>query len=257
MKSGRKGGGKPHAHKGQRRRHVVVLEPGWQGIFATCVRGKESSARRELVEWISDLVDQKWPQESEQSPEQTQPDNGIEDSIAKEIAELSSDKSRLRIQPCDLGCDCLIFVKLRWPINPTELAIAAAQKALNSGTTIRYTLRLTPVKLVSAKLDSLSQLEDIISHAFEGGPWKFAVYPTIRNNNQILRDDLIRATAQLVGRTEGDHKVDLKNWDKLILVEVFQSVMGLSVVGGDYEELSRLNLRLLCEKGALNSVEAE
>lgn len=254
MKSGRKGESKRHVRKPQRKKHVVVLEPGWQGLFATCVRGKESSARRELVEWITDLVNEKWPVDTSDSENQAA-SNSIEDSIASEVAALTQKESKPRIQPCDLGCDCLIFVKLKWPINPLEIAIAAARKALTSGITVRHTLRLTPAKLIPAKLDCLDQLDEVVDQAFQGGPWKFAIHPTIRNNTQIVRDDLIRATAQLVGRTEGDHKVDLKNWNKLILVEVFQSVLGISVIGRDYEELLRLNLRALCEKGALSSTD--
>jgi len=46
--------------------------------------------------------------------------------------------------------------------------------------------------------------------------------------------------AQAVGP---DHKVDLKDFDLLILVEVYRNICGLSVVGGDFDTaMKRFNL---------------
>lgn len=48
---------------------------------------------------------------------------------------------------------------------------------------------------------------------------QFAIRPTIRNHNILTRDSIIKQVASLVG--EG-HKVDLKNYELLIIVEVYQ-----------------------------------
>ena len=38
------------------------------------------------------------------------------------------------------------------------------------------------------------------------------------------------------------HSVDLKNYDALILVDVYRNVLGMSVVGRDFDKLKRFNL---------------
>ena len=48
---------------------------------------------------------------------------------------------------------------------------------------------------------------------------KFAIRPLIRNNKEFLRDGVINTIAAAVGP---GHKVDLKNYDLLILVEIYK-----------------------------------
>lgn len=93
---------------------------------------------------------------------------------------------------------------------------------------------------------------------------------SIRNNKQFTRDEVIRRIAAAVGH---GHKVDLSGYDLLILVEIYQvrdpvpvcfrctgvcqcapvalvrsdadeqqNVVGMSVVGSDFEKLKRFNL---------------
>lgn len=54
--------------------------------------------------------------------------------------------------------------------------------------------------------------------------------------------------AQAVGP---GHKVDLKEFDLLILVEVYKNICGLSVVGGDFDTtMKRFNLDELASSSA-------
>ena len=48
---------------------------------------------------------------------------------------------------------------------------------------------------------------------------KFAIRPSIRNNKEFTRDEIIKTVAAAVGP---GHKVDLRGYDHLILVEVYQ-----------------------------------
>lgn len=48
---------------------------------------------------------------------------------------------------------------------------------------------------------------------------QFAVRPNMRNHNTMKRDAIIKMVAGLVGQP---HKVDLKNYDLLITVEIYQ-----------------------------------
>lgn len=51
---------------------------------------------------------------------------------------------------------------------------------------------------------------------------KFAIRPTIRNNDKLDRDYIIKAVADAVSQLNTSHSVDLKNYDCLILVEVYR-----------------------------------
>jgi tRNA acetyltransferase TAN1 len=65
---------------------------------------------------------------------------------------------------------------------------------------------------------------------------QFAIRPNIRNNSVLTRDLVIQLVAQAVGP---GHKVDLKQFDVLILVEVYKNICGMSVVGGDFDTTMR------------------
>lgn len=55
----------------------------------------------------------------------------------------------------------------------------------------------------------------------------------------MKRDDVIKQIAQIVGPS---HSVDLKHYDCLILVDIYRNILGMSIVGSDYEQLKRFNL---------------
>ncbi|KAL2262336.1 hypothetical protein VTK26DRAFT_1678 [Humicola hyalothermophila] len=68
----------------------------------------------------------------------------------------------------------------------------------------------------------------------------YAIRPSIRNHSNLKRDVVIDTIAALVN--DERHKVNLTSPDKVILVEVYQTVCGMSVVDGDWDELKRYNL---------------
>jgi tRNA acetyltransferase TAN1 len=51
---------------------------------------------------------------------------------------------------------------------------------------------------------------------------KFAIRPTIRNNDILNRDVVIKTVADAVGRLGSSHSVNLTDYDCLILVEVYR-----------------------------------
>jgi tRNA acetyltransferase TAN1 len=88
---------------------------------------------------------------------------------------------------------------------------------------------------------------------------KFAIRPTIRNNEKFNRDDVIRMVAdKITALGNGKHSVDLKGYDKLVLVDVYRNVVGMSVVGNEFERLRRFNLAELhaTHLGEVDSVKA-
>lgn len=62
----------------------------------------------------------------------------------------------------------------------------------------------------------------LIASGLETDLSKFAIRPTIRNNDKLDRDYIIKTVADAVSQLNSNHSVDLKNYDCLILVEVYR-----------------------------------
>jgi tRNA acetyltransferase TAN1 len=152
----------------------------------------------------------------------------IEDSIAQELSAIQESKNAGLFIPVDLDCECVIFFRTRLPIDPVEIVKKICKDVKESKRKkSKYAQRLTPVALTAvATHDNLKALASKVLasqfHAAEGQtPVKFAIRPTIRNHNTLERDEIIKSVAEAVGHDHG-HSVDLKNFDKMILVECFK-----------------------------------
>ncbi|KAL8375764.1 hypothetical protein RB595_007065 [Gaeumannomyces hyphopodioides] len=178
--------------------------------------------------------------------------------------------------------DCLLFVKTREPIEPVEFAhricvdakAAADPKVRRS----RYLNRLTPITLVGRASDKGVQevCEKVLpqwfamkrtkdegeqQRAVEGATGKteessvpaaaaadndkekpaytYAIRATTRNQCPLKRGDVIN---QIAGMIDDRHKVNLGSPDKVILVDMYQNIYGMSVVDGDWDGLKRYNI---------------
>ena len=65
----------------------------------------------------------------------------------------------------------------------------------------------------------------------------------MRNNNQMGSRGVIDVVAGKVAAMGGGHKVDLKGYEKLVLVEVYRNVVGMGVLevggAGEWEAMLR------------------
>ncbi|KAL7932403.1 hypothetical protein V8C35DRAFT_306965 [Trichoderma chlorosporum] len=85
--------------------------------------------------------------------------------------------------------------------------------------------------------------EPVTKQAETGSPFTYAIRPTMRNHSILESQAVIKMIA---GMVKPEHKVNLKNPDKVILVEIFQLFCGVSVVDGkEWEELKRYNINVL------------
>ncbi|OAP65397.1 hypothetical protein AYL99_01369 [Fonsecaea erecta] len=271
---------KPQDSRAKSRRPATISASGIHsddvGIFVTCDKGQE----RKCLQELSDLLDELLAADTgcqavEASPDIQRDKDDVEVDIEADIlAELDSLKSKREPQNglspklafITLDIPCVSFV--RFPSNSSldpvdivsKLCLLASNKA-GAGPRSRYIKRLTPVTLIRKTLnDGLHSLCDkVLPRHFlvdddnkssseqedesKQQPCKFAIRPTIRNNNKINRDEVIRVVAdKIVGLGQGKHSVDLKGYDKLVLVDVYRNVIGMSVVGSEYQTLKRFNL---------------
>lgn len=238
------------------------IDPNTCGVYATCNRGKEQGCRKELMHLFSEKIEKWYPSwrdeaEDEQTDEKPS-DLSVEDQIKKELEELKTKKDGDKksasdlLHAMDLGCECLVFIKMRKPIQPAEFISRICQEAhASKEKNTRFTQKLTPVSYsVSASMEELKKLAESVLkphfHQEKQEPVKFAIQVTRRNFNTLEKDDIIKTVANAVGHEHG-HKVDLKQYDKLILIECYKNSIGMSVVS-DYLKYEKFNLQQIFEK---------
>ncbi|KAI6355090.1 hypothetical protein MCOR25_008341 [Pyricularia grisea] len=178
--------------------------------------------------------------------------------------------------------DCLLFVKTKTPIEPVEFVhrICLDTKASSglSARRFRYLNRFTPITLMGRASDKgfievcqkvLPQhfkMSEASQDAEEGDiaaddrikvqspeeakkedkeqstppECTYAIRLSTRNQCPLKRDDVIKGIASLID--DQRHKVNLTKPDKVILVDMFQNLYGMSVVDGDWDDLKRFNI---------------
>ena len=264
-----------------------VICSGDRGVFVTCDKGREQKSLLELHDLIQQYLEEVGlnasgvPTDQEKSsaaeqlgeirPADTLGRTGIEADIASELAQLKNNDSQQEssmhapkpIQLITLDIPCVSFLRLPpgSTLDPVDivhkLCLSAAVPA--SPQKSRYIKRLTPISnLAKALSQGLEKIcEDVLPKHFGPGEDErvisttFAIRPSIRNNDKLDRDAVIKLVAthvQDIGN--GQHKVDLKYYKKGVLVEVYRGWVGICVVDNTgtgpyekgYEGLKRFNL---------------
>ncbi|KAI9834214.1 MAG: hypothetical protein M1819_003052 [Sarea resinae] len=231
------------------------IEPGDAGIWATCSKGKEGKCVGELKDLFDEYVERLYPgQESEDDGEDEELD--IEAEIKKEVEGMKRPRKEALFAHVKLDVQCVVFFKTSKPVEPMSFVHAICQDAFSASRRKRgrWVKRLTPMTLMGRATEKgLEEVAEAVlaPHFHQGEARKFAIRPSLRNHSTLTRDRIIKQVASTVGP---GHKVDLKDYEFLILVEVYKSVLGMSVVGPDYEKLKRYNLAEIYEPSATSSI---
>lgn len=262
------------------------LDPSTAGIYATCARKHEKQAAQELGQFFEEKLEEIYAAELKEIDEQEvgEGDDGsneehlsIEDEIKRELSELKDKRTpcdskdgtkRELLKFIDLNCECVIFCKTRKPIEPEEFVrqlIKGISDPENLEKRTRYIQKLTPItSSCSSSMEQLIKLaQRVLAPHFhnEGSQkdYKFAVDVTRRNFNALERLDIINQIVSEVGKDgQYNHKVDLKSYDKLILVECFKNNIGMSVVDGDYtKKYKKYNVQQIYENKLKEHAEKE
>ena len=220
--------------KGQPGYVAPSIEPGDAGIWATCPMGKEGPCTSELRDLFEEYATKLYGETSNNAARACGEENDdeingvdIESEIREEVQGLksSSKKEETLFQPVKTDIQCVLFFKTRPPIEPVEFVQRICKDALQGATKKhRWVKRLTPITVMGkASEEGLEKVAaavlEPIFHSKDGASTKFAIRPTRRNHNVLQRDDIIKQIATFVGPK---HTVDLKNYDHLILVDVYR-----------------------------------
>lgn len=215
--------------QGQSNYVAPSIAPGDCGIWATCEMGRESRSTAELRDLFEEYAKKLYGSPQEQADgeggnEDTEAD--IEAEIKKEVLGMKSRSSKKEelFQSVKVDIQCVLFFKTRPPIEPVSFVHTICKDAAEGATQrARFVKRLSPMAMMGkATEDGLAKVADaVLGPVFHGhgDVLKFAIRPTRRNHNVMKRDDIIKQIARAVG---GNHRVDLKGYDRLILVDVYK-----------------------------------
>ncbi|KAI1362392.1 hypothetical protein F5Y08DRAFT_312314 [Xylaria arbuscula] len=247
-----------------------TLEVGDMGFWVTCQRQKEMRAADEILSLCEEYGQKLFGINSGATDKAAEDDDGdepedIEAAIEKELATMRS-ANKTKDSPFGLirmNVDCVLFMRTRAPVDPLKLvqeickdaAVANSRELLRS----RFINKLTPITLTGKATEK--GLEDlakkVLSDHFrladgesdangdddgESNACSYAIRPTLRAHSTLKRTEIIDKVANMISKR---HKVDLKNPDKVIIIEIFQTFCGMSVVGKDWEAMKRYNIHEL------------
>ncbi|KAM0348328.1 hypothetical protein ACHAPU_004296 [Fusarium lateritium] len=248
-----------------------TLEVNDEGIWVTYARGMKGKAIREFKslchEYGESLFGVKPPKE-DGDDEDDENAGDIEASIEKELASLTQPKPKTKqtFTPIGTGLDCVFFMKTVKPVEPLKFVTKVSQDAKDCPDPMqrktKYINRLTPIfdtdkatdkgiervarTVMGPHFELKSESGDDVATEEEGEgstPCTYAIRYNIRNHTAFKSSEVIKKIADLV---KSKHKVNLTNPDKVVLVEIFQTFCGISVVDGkESEELKRYNLNEL------------
>ncbi|RCK65687.1 tRNA acetyltransferase TAN1 [Candida viswanathii] len=256
-----------HSNKPAKKRFKNVaklLDPNTSGIYVTCARRKESQCRQELMNLLSEKIPEYFDlskaddEDDEEEPEEKK-ELSIEEKIQLELEELkeSKDSKKEFLQPIDIDLECLVFIKTRKPVDSEVLVQNICAECFESGKkTTRYTQKLIPIMNTCSAggeepLEKVKEMaKGVLARHFhkekDQKPVKFAVQVSRRNFNQLQSDQIIKTIAEAVGRDHG-HSVDLKNYEKLIIVECYKNSIGMGVAD-NFLKYSKFNLQQIYDK---------
>ncbi|KAG4987420.1 THUMP domain-containing protein 1 [Glycine max] len=176
----------------------------------------------------------------------------IDKLIEEEFKELG-DKNKRCFVKLDSGCNGVVFVQMRkkdGDRSPKDIVHRIVTSAASTGKHMsRFILRILPIEIAcyASKEEISRAIKPLVEQYFPvetQNPHKFAVLYEARANTGVDRMEIIDAVAKSV---PGPHKVDLKNPDKTIVVEIARTVCLIGVIE-KYKELSKYNLRQLTSR---------
>ncbi|KAI1135446.1 hypothetical protein F5Y05DRAFT_394453 [Hypoxylon sp. FL0543] len=238
------------------------LEAGDVGILTTTVKGKERQALEEMIDICEEYGEKLYgiKRQDAVEAEDEDADDDIEAAIKKEVQAMKSatKPKDAAFEPIRLDLDCLTFIRTKPPVDPVALVkhicTDAREARDKTQRRARFINRFTPVtasaKATEAGLEEVARKvlgehfqlagdDDEQAAAEKPDAYSYAIRPSFRAHNTLKRDDVIKKVASLIAPR---HKVNLSSPDKVILIDIYQTFCGMSVVDGDWETLKRYNL---------------
>ncbi|GAB7356983.1 hypothetical protein MBLNU459_g7819t2 [Dothideomycetes sp. NU459] len=217
-----------------------TIQAGDSGIWVTCDKGREGKCIGELKDLFNDYAEELYGDQLHDAEEKDDSDGGevnIEEEIQAELEGIKKPQTEPLFIPIRLDVQCAKTYQVCKASVTDDSNGQGVGGGIGEGGNGSFGTTLSSGAKDSAQGQRTITNLTIVNCSL--ACMQFAIRPTLRNHNVLSRDSIIRQTAAAVG---AGHKVDLKGYDDLIIVEAYTSICGMSVVPNDFEELKRYNL---------------
>lgn len=227
------------------------IEPGDKGFLVTC-NFKEKESVGECYRLLNEYYN-KLNLESQDAKKEDDDDD--EDDITSQLQnqiEKTNQESKERAHKffsIETGVPNLIFIKtsIDDPLTLANKIIRDLHETKQKRT--KVTLRFIPIQSVcKAKIEDIKNAAGLLfDKHFLKKPSTFGIIYNKRYHQELQRDDVIKELAELVAAKNVANKVNLKDPEQSIIVEIIKNVCLLAVVP-DYFKLKKYNINELWEK---------
>jgi len=251
------------AKKSKKYAEGKVLKEGMVGFLLTC-NNREKEAVREGYNLLNEFADklfgsEKKPDECLDSLDTDDIDKAFDAEKDNLDDEINKKPSERRFQQVESGANNCLFIKTTLH-NPKLLVNSILDDIVSTKSQkARYILRMIPVigtcKAFNENIEKLAEekLSDIFK---EGTELTYCLLFKSRNNNNVLRDDMIKLIGSVVKNQPGKTSVDLKTPDICIVIEVIRNVCCLGIVE-QYFKRKKYNLVELGKSDNLADTKSE
>lgn len=223
------------------------LDVNLKGFLCSC-NNRERDCVRESYNILNKYADILWPPKPAEPATSSEAKPDIEDDLQRELKELRSEKrDTKRFQVIDSGAKNFLFIKTTVE-DPVKLAESIVQEiSEKKDQETKFLLRLVPIETTCKAYvkDIEKAFEPLCEKHFSAEAKSFSIVFNHRNNNSVSRDEVIKAIADMVaehGKSKNvEHKVDLKNAEVSIIIEIVRGFAFLGVVP-DFIKYKKYNL---------------
>lgn len=222
------------------------LDINMKGFLCSC-NNREKDCISEAYNILNKFLDMQ-ENKQEMLDQNTQTETDVQDDLTNEIANLKSESKWKTFQVVESGAKNFLFIKTSIN-NPVELATSIM---LNIKSTkkqqTKFLIRLIPIEVTCKAYikDIEIAFKPLADKYFMQEGKTFSVAYNHRNNNNLIREEVIKCIANIINKCRSDNKVDLKSAQVVVIVEVIKGIALLSVVP-DYIEYKKFNLLALSE----------
>ncbi|XP_044753109.1 THUMP domain-containing protein 1 homolog [Coccinella septempunctata] len=223
------------------------MDVNYKGFLCSC-NNREKDCIRESYQILNKAVDELYGSDS---PEQKTEEIDISDEISKEIDALKSDKlnQKFKFNVCDSGAKNLIFIRTTLD-DPAKISQHIVENIFQTKQQqTRFLLRLVPIEVTcKAYLKDIEKaFEPLAEKYFQNEGRTFSIVYNHRNNNSLSRDEVIKTIAEKVSSLNKDNKVNLKEADVSIVIEIIRGFAFVGVVP-NFLKYKKYNLLALSDK---------
>lgn len=228
----------------QARKAQNSLEIGDKGFLVTC-NFKEREALREVYKLLNDYSDQVVGDTEEVVKPQEDEDEDITSQLQEQINKTKQETKQkaTKFLSISTGVQNLLFIRTK-DAEPLELGDKIFSDIFdNKIKKSKFILRMLPIATVcQAKIEDIKAAGgELFDQHFLKSPSTFAITFNKRYNNDTNREEVINELAGLVALKNSGNKVDLKEPQKSIIVEILKGFCLLTVVS-NFHKYKKYNL---------------